>query len=400
MDDWHVQIRPEWNPNYPSGGSPLEFDDWSSAIYYVPINLNYTIKQGSDDACAIAFDIAASDPNLTANQFGPTRSEFKLLRNGDLVMQGLITKVSPLVNDRVQVAGEDYLSYLGQRIFPYDYTTYQIACSGGPPSQPFFVPAFGTPSNTIIQNMIDAINATLNTRVVYGVSSVGTFEGLTSYPILPGDTTFIKDHISDISQQDTQIGFEYYVDNSALLWLYANRYNVPPSNYVTITPQMCVGEPQWDNNGPASTVEIGFGLGNAIAGQSVYAPSLARFGRVDNIQLYGDSARDQDRVNSLVGAWGRFDRSPQHDFTVTVYADLVIPDNAEGPAFAGAFYKEHAGVVLGFAGNWFTPFHQIGDADGPYYYRGTTLNFNLSNEGDLLCEITCQQCYIEDNADD
>lgn len=395
-DVWTVDIRPEWNPNYPSGGAPLTFDDWESKITYNPSNINYIMKQGSDDASSIAFDIPASDPNLTPNQFGPTRSDFRLSRNGNLILQGLINKVSPIVNDKVQVAGADYLSYLGQRVYPYDYTTYEIAVSGTPP---FYTPAFGRASNLIIQDIIDAINATPNTRIVYGVNSnpdTDAFEGLTSYPILPGDTTYIKDHISDIAQQDTQIGFEYYCDNIAIIQLFANRYNVPPSNYITITPQMCVGEPQWDNNGPASTVEIGFGLGNAISGQSVYAPSLARFGRVDNIQLYGDSARDQDRVNSLVGAWGRFNRSPQHDFTVTVYADLVLAN----PDWVGRFYQERAGVVLGFSGNWFQPFHQIGNADGPYYYRGTTLNFNLSNEGDLLCEITCQQCYIEDNADD
>ena len=90
--------------------------------------------------------------------------------------------------------------------------------------------------------------------------------------------------------------------------------------------------------------------------------------------------KSQDMCDALVSSYGKLNRSPQHDFTCTISAD-VIP----------ALLFEHAGVVLNFTTDHFMPFHNINGID----YRATSMNFQLSNEGDNLIDLTLQQAYLD-----
>src|ERR1700704_4091978 len=91
-----VDIKPEFNASY----GPTT---WTYT--YKPSNINYIMRHGADGPSTIGFDIPMDDPFLTRNQFGPWRSEFRFKKDDQIIMQGLITKVNPIPNDRVQVGG-------------------------------------------------------------------------------------------------------------------------------------------------------------------------------------------------------------------------------------------------------------------------------------------------------
>lgn len=363
-------------------------DAWSAAITYIPSNITYMVQDMSAGPCTVGFDISMADPLLTADQFGPKRSEWRLRYGGTTINQGIITKVEPIPNDRVQVAGADYLWYLTQRVFPADYQTLTTALTdsvwlGGP----LYYSAPGQSTDSIIQDILDLVNTFDPTDTIdFGLiqSSGGFGSPLVPFTIIPGDTTSILDQINTLCQQDGSMGLEGYVsvDGAGVikLYVYANRYQIPPSVYPTITKDQIIGVPVWANNGPLSTVEIGWGIGHAISAQSIYAPSKTRFRRLEHSVDYGDEFRSQDMCDALVGAWGALNRSPQHDFACAIYLD-TIP----------ALIFEHAGVVLNFTTDHFMPFHNINGVD----YRATELNFTLSNEGDNICELTLAQAYLD-----
>jgi hypothetical protein len=369
MSNWSVIIKAEIT------------DDWSAGVEYLPSNIKYSVKHGSDDPCAIGFDISMSDPLLTADQFGPWRSEWQLLEDETTVInQGIITKTQPVANDRVQVSGEDYLTYLKKRIYPFDYTTFSDAAAGTP-----FVVGIGDARGTngyvdqIIYDLISDVEALSNTLGIT-VASSGTFEQLVSYTILPGDTTTIFDHLSTLAQQDGQLGFEYYVDINKILWIYADRYDPGPSRYLNLLDADIVSM-DWANNGVIASVEIGFGVYHEMSSQYVSSATMTRYRRLEDIQEFGDSYIQQAPIDALTAAWGKLNAFPQHEVTITVYPERII-----GPS---DFILEHAGVVLNLDVDFFEPFHNIGG----FMYRANQMDFTLSNEGDDIVEIELEQAY-------
>lgn len=361
-------------------------DSWADAVTYQPSNIVYLVQDMTAGPCTIAFDISMADPLLTQDQFGPKRSEWRFRLEGTTIDQGIITKTAPIPNDRVQVGGSDYLWYLSQRIGPIDYTTFPGALAAA--NGVIYISNAGVDAtDTIIEAIISLVN-TYDSGIdtlTFAVQSGGGFGvPFTPFVILVGDTTTIMDFINNLAQQDASMGFEGFVnvDGAGVisLYLFSTRYQVPPSLYPTITNDQIVGVPTWANNGPASTVEVGWGIGHAISGQSIYVPSKNRFRRLDHVLDYGDEFKDQQVVDALVGAWGAFNRSPQHDFECTIYADSIP-----------ALILEHSGVVLNFTTNMFMPFHDIPGVD----YRATSMNFQISNEGDNLVDLTLEQAYLD-----
>lgn len=374
MDQYFVDVKAEVT------------DGWADAVTYQPSNITYLVQDMTAGPCTIAFDILMSDPLLTQDQFGPKRSEWRFRQEGTTISQGIITKVAPIPNDKVQVGGSDYLWYLDQRIFPADYTTLEDALGGSVwDGGPIYISGPGETTDAIIEDIIGVINTYDTDTVVITVVSGGGFGSpIAPFVIVPGDTTSILQQISNLAQQDADIGFEGFinVDGSGVItfYIFATRYQIPPSVYPTITNDMIVGTPTWANNGPASTVEIGWGIGHAISSQSIYGPSKSRFRRLEHSIDYGDEFKSQDMCDALVASWGALNRSPQHDFEVTIYADKI-----------GALILEHSGVVLNFTTDLFMPFHNINGVD----YRATQMNFQLSNEGDNLVDLTLEQAYLD-----
>lgn len=368
MDQYFVDIRAEVT------------DDWSAAVTYQPSNIVYLVQDMTAGPCTIAFDIPMSDPNLSQDQFGPKRSEWRFRLEGTTINQGIITKTAPIPNDKVQVGGSDYLWYLDQRIFPADYTTFPTALSGF-----IYISAPGETTDAIISELIDLTVSYDVDTVYFSTISGGGFGTPTApFVIVPGDTTSMLSQIANLAQQDANIGFEGFinVDGSGVinLYIFATRYQVPPSIYPTITNDQIVGTPTWANNGPTSTVEIGWGIGHAISSQSIYGPSKSRFRRLEHSFDYGDEFKSQAMCDALVASWGALNRSPQHDFEATIYADSI-----------DGLILEHSGVVLNFTTDLFMPFHDIPGVD----YRATQMNFQLSNEGDNLVDLTLQQAYLD-----
>lgn len=368
MDQYFVDVKAE------------VADSWADAVTYQPSNIVYLVQDMTAGPCTIAFDIAMSDPLLTQDQFGPKRSEWRFRLEGTTISQGIITKTLPIPNDRVQVGGSDYLWYLDQRIYPADYSTFPTALAGT-----IYISGVGEATDDIIKDLIDLTIAYDTDTINLVVASGGGFGSpVAPFVIVPGDTSTILSQISNLAQQDDDIGFEGFIniDGAGVITLYifATRYQVPPSLYPTITNDQIVGTPTWSNNGPTSTVEVGWGIGHVISSQSIYAPSKARFRRLEHSIDYGDQFKSQAMCDALVSSWGALNRSPQHDFECTIYADSI-----------GALILEHSGVVLNFTTDLFMPFHNINGVD----YRATQMNFQLSNEGDNLVDLTLEQAYLD-----
>ena len=210
-------------------------DSWSSAVTYIPSNINYLVQDMSQGPCTVGFDISMADPNLTQDQFGPKRSEWRLRYGGTTINQGVITKVEPIPNDRVQIGGSDYLWYPTQRIFSADYTTIDSAFLTTP-----YISAPGVATDQIIEDIIALMNGFDSDTIIINVLSGGGFGvPLVPYTIIPTDTTTILDHINSIAAQDAAIGAEGFmsVDGAGVitLFIFSNRYQIPPSLYPTIT---------------------------------------------------------------------------------------------------------------------------------------------------------------------
>jgi hypothetical protein len=392
---WTVQIKPEIDATY-------GYNDWAHAATFSPVNINYNIRSNLADTSTVAFTIALSDNSLSTDLFGPWRSDFRLYNSGDLVLAGIVTKTQlQMTTQQLQVAGEDYSCYLRKRIYPYIYNDGSDFGGAGL----VFDPTDYTPDGTsaacieaIVAKMnaetVTAVGATRAAERTFSVTRHGTFLALLGYTISPADDATIFDHIQQIGQQDGQIGYDWHIDETKAIHLYAGYYQTPPSLYANIMGTDII-DFEWANNGPLGTREIGFGYGRDVWHTFNNASCQNRFGLLVNSRDFGNNIYLQDPVNGRTNSYGQIDGFPQHDCTVTVRADHVVPLVGGAPGF----YREKAGCVITLdqtAFNAFRPFHTIPSASVDY--RATELQFNVSNSGENTCTMVMEQIYITNPA--
>jgi hypothetical protein len=390
---WTVQIKPEIDAAYGTNTWP--------GVTYQPSNIQLIKRSQLQDTSTLAFTIPLSDPNLTRDQFGPWRSDVRLIGpDGNNAFQGIITKTQLSGQSQVlHVSAEDYSCYLKRRMYPFGYahTSYT--------GTPFTPQSYGPPGNdktsaAAIEALIGQMNfdtvavvgSTLAAERTYSVTRHGSFVVNPDYTITPGDTTSIFDHISQIGQQDGSVGFDYHIDENKAIHVYSGYYQVAPSIYTTIMGTDII-DLQWANNGPANTYEIGFGYGHGLSGISADPATEQRFGYMVAASDYGDSYTTQGMIDNRAAARGRLNRYPQHDATLTMYLDNITP---LAPSTA-VFLHEYAGALLTLDASCFTaftPFHTILAAN--VNYRATEIQMTISNEGDTVVQLTLEQAYITD----
>jgi hypothetical protein len=215
-------------------------------------------------------------------------------------------------SDLLTLDHEDFLAYLGERIYPFHY--------------PF---VFGDwPKKWTAQDLTviaqDIIAAMLAEdpdvpSFIYANSLTGIS---TNYQIDAGDQTMVLEHITKLADQDN--GFDFYTRRSGSNVRFVMIHPKTDDGEIIYTITRDIGEIgenfQWSNKGPDATWTLGLGAGTnnkSRASEDTYAPSRNQYLRRDSVVDFGE-VRNYQMLQRLTAAEGYKQRFPQKTLNLPI----------------------------------------------------------------------------------
>ena len=343
----------------------------------------------------IQWEVPLSDSSLTADVFGPYRTDWVLRMNGIVDLCGGITTTvntgseSDGLFSSVKVAGLDWLHYLEQ---PYPFSFSSVASNQA------------TNQLSTLAQLFKIWNAqTMETIVTDLISSVSAYESVPSFTeifsgtgwsntldkeIGFGDDTTILQLILDIAglgSGASALGFDVWVDPNKVITLTSPRITSPSAvtpSYTLNDATIVVPPLDWTNNGPRATDTVTFGSAanntNRI-GFSTYQSSRDTYRRWVRFEQLNMAS--SDTIAAAADSIGYQDRFPHKDLKLTIRPDLLDA----GDETAG--FLNHLGEAIAVNYN-ISPYHHI---NANFWI--VEQQFYSPDGCNWLCDLTLEQIY-------
>lgn len=343
----------------------------------------------------IQWEVALSDGSLTADVFGPYRTDWLLRMNGIVdLCGGITTSVNTGSDDTgmfgsVRVAGLDWLHYLEQP-WPFNYSS--VATNQATNQLSTLAQLFkiwnGQTQQTIVQALVDAVSTYESAPAFTTIFSGTGWSNTLSKEIGFGDDTTLLQLILDVASLGTgaaALGFDVFVDPNKVITLTSPRTTDPTAVTPTYTldDSNVVAPPlDWTNNGPRATDTVTFGAAanntNRI-GFSTYQPSRDTYRRWVRFEQLNMASRDS--IAAAADSVGYYDRFPHKDLKLTIRPDLLDA----GDETAGFLNR----LGEAFAVNYnIAPYHHI-NAN----FWVVEQQFYSPDGANWLCDLTLEQIY-------
>lgn len=313
-----------------------------------PENLNFTLRKGEDGPHDITYEL--SRDFAVEDMVGAYRTDFKLVDSASTtpvtIMAGMHTSAPQITTDeeRIQLAGKDWLHYLERRYWPYNDSDPNYFRIGTPPASPitennpppgfaYYVDA-GTPRDTmqIITDLLDMVLGMPNSLDInYLLSNIGHNIELFSVDLI--DTENVLSKIQTLSNEDPG-EFDFWIDPDTKEFTFAApyRYNIDVAGDSSLAahifnanlPASGVFTINYENVGPQATRMIGQGANQSSTLVAVreYLPGSAQFRLLeDHVSFPGVVTRE--RVQRLTRKALLFGLNPIHNVSIAVVPESV-----------------------------------------------------------------------------
>jgi len=314
---------------------------------YRPMNIDFRLQR--NDAHDITYDLAKAEPTMQWGFVGPYRTEWELWRDDFLVASGWHTQViTKKGEEAVHIAGKGYLNYLQVRHYPFNPQDTNAFVGGDIHLSTFqgVSPAYHRTDDVaiviaeVLQKILDRPNS-MNIRIGNPVDGLGITGETHTLEIPLGDTTFVYDYISQLSQLHP--GFDFACDIHQ-----AEGGGAPPEFYImspyrfgdfgTEKPQpgdcmfifddknhpFDVTDIEFDNSGPAMThiLAMGQGVAGDLGIALSYDQSESIFYRLDGT-MNSSLVLTKKHIESLAQSQLSHDLHPQHLIPVQLRPDEI-----------------------------------------------------------------------------
>lgn len=315
------------------GGDPEISDGGDLLCTVAPDQLQFRLQLGKLGPGTIAYDLGLHARDTVTNlevvehEFvGAYRTDFLLKRSGltDPLMGGMHTPAPAATDgaqpqDKISIAGQDWLHYLQRRVWPYDATLSYV---NWPAGLRFAVAAgeIGDIVRALLETVRDVSpNWPLPPDPPGGGGHPSYSLGFTvdcddtstttNFEISPMDTTTIYDMIVTLAQNPTgEGGFDFLMTFDKIFRLVYPEIGTPASPLYTleqdaVTHLANMRELGMTNTGPAGTHFLGVGAGSSGQAGGVnrhFRANSAVYRRLDAVEQFGD-VKNLDLLETLTG---------------------------------------------------------------------------------------------------
>jgi hypothetical protein len=368
-----------------------------------PEELQFTLRKGVDGPHDITY--ALSRDQAVDDMVGAYRTDFQLIDSSSslgayTIMAGMHTSAPQVTTDeeRLQIAGKDWMHYFERRYWPYDDTNpsaYRIKPGGvaatindPPTGYAYYIDASSTPRDSmgIITDILNMVLGQTNSlAITYSLANIGYTPQ--NFVVTLIDTENVLSKIQTLSQEDNG-KFDFWIESDKSLHRAApHRYTTGVESnsalaeqiFDTSVPASGVVAVNYENIGPVATRLIGQGANQSSTIVSVreYAPGSAQFRLLeDHVSFEG--VLSNLRVRNLTRRVLLNGLNPVHNVSIT-----VIPD-----ALANFWSRFHPGVAI-----WLTcelEAHLIDAA-----FEIISIDGSSDDDGNMVAVFNLQQIYTD-----